>query len=333
MVVRENEAELIRESLYPIRDEYHRALDAVAIDVIEKDRAIAVTNPWYTRTPLRERFPDNFTGNTVVSRRGMAGDVGRRRATRVHRREQYGAGPGMTFPCHSPWSFARILPNADVQLCYQFTVGNLATESFEEIWFGERAEAVRRRVAAERAVCEACDYFRFCISGANVDDDDKRSHLAGPLLEAADTIDFASGTMGQLPPAPAQLVETVDAYNIVRFDGSYLGVPHALGPLDLAAQDLASLPGLLQGESLREIRHIIRARAAERGLPAAPQLIEALGVYNIVRFAGGYLGVPQALGPIDLSEQDLTALPGLLRGKTLTAVRNMILAGEQTSRL
>ena len=333
MVIRENEPELIRESLYPIRDEYHHTLDAVALDVIEKERAIVVTNPWYTRSPLRQRFPDNFTGNTVVSRRGMAGEMGRRRATRVRRREQYGAGPGMSFPCHSPWSFARILPNADVQLCYQFTVGNLAEESFEEIWFGERAEAVRRRVVAERAVCEACDYFRFCISAHEVDDGDKRSHLAGLLLEAADSIDFASGTMAGLPPAPPQLIETIDAYNIVRFDGSYLGVPQALGPLDLGAQDLASLPGLLRAESLRAVRHMIRARATKQAQLTAPQLIEALGVYNIVRFGGAYLGVPQVLGPLDLSEQDLTALPGLLRGETLTLVRNMILAGEQTSEL
>jgi radical SAM protein with 4Fe4S-binding SPASM domain len=328
MVIRENDSTLIRESLYPVLDDYHRALDEAALDVIANDRAILLTNPWYHRSPLRSRFPDHFEGNVV-----RAPHSPNRPLRSVRRRNQYGAGPGMSFPCKSPWTFARILSNGDVQLCYQFTVGNLKDESFQAIWFGERAEAVRRRVAAEQAICEACDYFRFCIVAGEVKDDDKRSYLAGPLLAAAESIDFANGTMVGVAPPPPQLIETVDAYNIVRFDGGYLGVPHALGPLDLGKQDLATLSGLLRGESLRAVRNMVRARAAEEAPQAAPQLIEALGVYNIVRFAGAFLGVPQALGPIDLSEQDLAALPGLLRGETLTAVRHMILAGEQTAQL
>jgi radical SAM protein with 4Fe4S-binding SPASM domain len=309
-----------------VRDDYHRALDAAALDVIVNNRAILLTNQWYRRSPLRSRFPENLEGNVVRSANPSIRPV-----RSVRRRHQYGAGPGMSFPCKSPWTFAKILPTGEVQLCYQFTVGNLATESFEAIWFGERAEAVRRRVAAERPICEACDYFRLCISGATVDDDDKRSYLAGPLLAAADDIDFASGTMGRLPPSPPQLIEIVDAYNIVRFDGDYLGVPHALGPIDLGAQELANLPGLLRGDSLRAVRQMIRTVSAQQASHAPPQLVEALGVYNIVRFGDAYLGVPQALGPIDLSEQDLTALPGLLRGETLAAVRYLVLADRQTS--
>jgi radical SAM protein with 4Fe4S-binding SPASM domain len=322
MVIRENDPELIQESLYPVRDEYHRALDAAALDVIENKRAIMLTNPWYRQTPLISRFPKNFAGN--IARSGNRSS----RFLRSRRRQQYGAGPGMSFPCKSPWNFAKIMPNGDVQLCYQFTIGNLAEESFQAIWFGERAEAVRRRVVAERGICEACDYFRFCIAAGQVDDEDKRSHLAGQLLAGTESIDFASGTMGPVPPAPPQLVETVDAYNIVRFNGSYLGVPQALGPIDLDAWDLAGLPGLLRGDNLRAMRQMIRARTAEDAHSEEPQLIEELGDYNIVRFGDAYLGVPHDLGPIDLSEQDLAALPGLFRGETLNAVRDMIITGK-----
>lgn len=45
--------------------------------------------------------------------------------------------------CSSPFTFARILFNGDVQLCYQFSVGNLHTESFEQIWNGKKSHAVR----------------------------------------------------------------------------------------------------------------------------------------------------------------------------------------------
>jgi organic radical activating enzyme len=58
--------------------------------------------------------------------------------------------------------------------------------------------------------------------------------------------------------APPHLVETVGAFNIVTFKGSYLGVPHSLGPMDLAQQDLSALPGLIVADSLQDARRMIR---------------------------------------------------------------------------
>ena len=60
-------------------------------------------------------------------------------------------------------------------------------------------------------------------------------------------------------PAPPRLVESVGAFNIVNYNGSYLGVPHCLGPMDLAQQNLSTLPGLIVADSLRNARRMIRA--------------------------------------------------------------------------
>lgn len=260
MVVRTHEPELIRESLFPVRDEYHARLDAAALDVIEARRRVVLGSPWFQRTPLRKKFPANFHNNIVASDHPGA------RVTRNYRQHtQLGAGPGMTFPCKSPWTFARILPNADVQLCYQFTVGNLKTQRFEEIWFGPAANAVRDKVRTEQALCESCDYFRFCLRNANVNDDDKETYFAGELLSRLETVDFESGIMEKPEVvAPPELIESMGAFNIVRFRGSYLGVPQSLGPLDLASVRYEDLPGLVVSPSLREARKAIESAIDSR---------------------------------------------------------------------
>lgn len=256
MVVRENEPNLIRESLYPARLQYHQGLDDAALDVITKKRKIVLQSPWYSQTPLRRKFPFNITHGHVRSDNASVHAVPSPRQQLQD--QQIGPGPGMSFPCKSPWTFAKILPNADVQLCYQFTIGNLRSQSFEEIWFGEQADAIRRKVAAERQHCDSCDYFRFCLSCDTIDDDDIRSYFTDALVPGTDNVDFHLGKLKTSKTEPPILVETIGAFNIVRFKGLYLGVPHALGPMDLTQQDISALPGIIEAESLHAARALIR---------------------------------------------------------------------------
>jgi radical SAM protein with 4Fe4S-binding SPASM domain len=229
-------------------------LDAAALDLINNRRQIALRSPWYERTPLRTKYPEHFRNGYAFSNHP---DV--RIVPNFAREQQLGAGPGMTFPCKSPWTFAKILPDGVVQLCYRFPIGNLHEQTFEKIWFGEQAEAVRQQVAAERELCEACDYFRFCLNGAFLDGDNVQSYLAGALLEGVDDIDFTLGTMPVNLPQPPVLIETLGTFNIVRFKGAYIGVPHALGPTDLSKQDLSQLPGLIMAATLHEARRQVQA--------------------------------------------------------------------------
>jgi radical SAM protein with 4Fe4S-binding SPASM domain len=186
----------------------------------------------------------------------------------MHRQEhQLGAGPGMSFPCRSPWSFARILPNGDVQLCYRFTVGNLHRDPFDAIWYGEAAQAVRDRVVRDLPLCRSCDYYRFCLSSEAIDYEDVENYFAAQLLPGLDTVDFVHGTMALDRPDPPVLIETVGSVNIVRYRGRYICAPHALGPIDLQEVEPGTVPGLLVTGSLHEARRLARAAPAE-GDPA-----------------------------------------------------------------
>jgi len=260
MVVRENVPELIKESLYPIRAQFYRLLDWVAEDVIASGRKIAVRNPWYVRSPVAARYPDNFDGSLVHSNNPEI-----RLVPNPRQAYQLGAGPGMSFPCKSPWSFAKILPNGDVQLCYRFTIGNLGREDFETIWRGEAAEAVRRKVAAERLLCETCDFYRFCLSSDSLDPDDAVNYFAENLLEGLPSVDFGTGTMTLPKPAPPVLVETIDNFNIVRFNDRYLCAPHSLGSLDLQTVDPSDIPQIMIARTLHEARSAVRSITRSEG--------------------------------------------------------------------
>lgn len=239
MVVRENDPEIIRECLYPVRERYLDLLRAASKDVIEKCRKITLGVPRHLGEFIKSDNPRS------------------RLPPRVREEHQLGAGPGMQFPCKSPWTFAKILPNGDVQLCYQFTIGNLGEASFDALWYGERANAVREKVKAERALCERCEYFRFCLSGDGGDVDDARTYFVNNLAEGVASVNFETGFMPPTKPSPPILVETVGAFNIVRFNGQYLVAPHALGSRDLSKEDLSSLPGLKIADTLHDARRLI----------------------------------------------------------------------------
>ena len=52
--------------------------------------------------------------------------------------------------CRKPWSSVFIEPDGEVRpCCYQSPVlGNIHTEDFEDIWNGERAQALRREMVS-----------------------------------------------------------------------------------------------------------------------------------------------------------------------------------------
>ena len=252
MVVREPSAELLRESLYPVRDKFYRLLDEEARKVIETPRRISVAGKYFPWSPVARQYPEHIRGNQVMSKHARNRYVTSRRQD-----AQLGHVYGSERDCKSPWTFARILPDGDVQLCYQFTVGNLHLQTFEQIWLGPRAQEVRERIERERTVCSTCDYFRFCLS-PRLDPDDLANFFAGNLLGGLDEVDFDTGRFGTMRRPEPRLVESIGTYNLVAFDKRYIGVPQALGPMDLATTDLDGIPGLIFAASLQELRGRVR---------------------------------------------------------------------------
>jgi hypothetical protein len=78
--------------------------------------------------------------------------------------------------------------------------------------------------------------------------------------------------------------------------------------------------GLFEDEAAwRDWRASLLA-ACQASPHAPPRLLQAVGEVNVVFFAGRYYGLPQSLGPVDLQNQPVEALPGIVIGHRLDSV-------------
>jgi radical SAM protein with 4Fe4S-binding SPASM domain len=190
MVIRDANPELIRESLYPIKEQAFQVLDSAAERLIAEKRRICVRAGWYQFSPLRARYGNNFERDVV-----MSGNPETRVVPTPRQDYQLGPAFGMKFPCKSPFTYVRILWDGSVQLCQQFVIGNLLEQSFEDIWYGVNAYKVRQRVRSNTDVCSACDYYRYCIKSQEVAVTDKAYYVYEPLRPVLDRIDFERGVV------------------------------------------------------------------------------------------------------------------------------------------
>lgn len=142
--------------------------------------------------------------------------------------------------------------------------------------------------------------------------------------------------------AQPELLWTIGNYNLVKFDGLFYGVPHG-AYVEWDSGLIASIPGMLVGETLAEVDGMIRrstgetgersiaatgGRSKASGFTKSPVLLRAMPEegYDIISYEGWIYGMPRALGPIDLTEFDVMEMPGVIRDVSRDAVENEILA-------
>lgn len=158
----------------------------------------------------------------------------------------------------------------------------------------------------------------------------------GTAVPGRDCTIVASVTKGATP----DLLSSVDAYNVVQFDGRYYACPHGT-VIDWESGEAASLPGVFVADTAKGVMaHILamrqRATAAsaatqERGsgpagdISAVPVHLGAVSGYNMVTYEGWVFGIPQALGDVDLAEIDVMELPGVIRDVSRDVVESEIL--------
>lgn len=139
-----------------------------------------------------------------------------------------------------------------------------------------------------------------------------------------------------------ELMWTIGRYNLVKFDGTFYGLPHGL-PIDWEADNIASLPGVFVGKTIKEVVAMIegaqqtetvaataQSQASKATGPAGvasrtPVLLGALEGYNIVSYEGWIYGIPQDVGQVDLTEVDAMDMPGVIRDVSRDVVENEIL--------
>jgi hypothetical protein len=149
---------------------------------------------------------------------------------------------------------------------------------------------------------------------------------------------LAAATKNALP----ELMWTMDGYNVVKHDGLFFGLPHGV-PIDWETDDVASLPGVLTAKTVKDVvnaieskiqsKNTVRAihtRSSQATGPAgeatrAPVLLGSLEGYNVVTYEGWVYGIPQALGPIDLTEVDTIEMPGVIRDVSRDVVESQII--------
>lgn len=143
--------------------------------------------------------------------------------------------------------------------------------------------------------------------------------------------------------AQPELMWTIGNFNLVKFDGTFYGVPHGAS-VDWDSGMIATIPGMLVGESVSDVVSMIESRTQVREREQAvsepagqasaaefakvPRLLGTMPTegYNIISYEGWIYGMPHALGPIDLSEVDVMEMAGVIRDVSREAVEDEILA-------
>lgn len=170
MVVRKDDEGLLKESLYPVREDYFSILDATARMVISNDMRVTLRSPYYFSSRFRRLFSREQADDCLVSSNPAAKKIPMNRQMLQLQAKQ---GTGADGDCISPFTFARINSGGEVLLCNRFPIGNLADDDFEDIWFGDRASELRRIVKNEDGPCNSCDYYKFCLKSNQLDLDQK----------------------------------------------------------------------------------------------------------------------------------------------------------------
>lgn len=266
MVVRYPDQDLIRESLYTVRDEMKKVFDKAAVHLIENNLKTVMLLPYLYPSEIRERFPNNYRGLYVRSNNSSSRSI-----LSLRERYQLGEHPLMRFyDCRAAFNSATILANGDVQLCYKYSVGNLNQDSFEDIWFGEEANRIRHQIISESTDCAACDCYRFGIAFHKLEADCVENYFTGELGAYASYVDFDKGIIqAKIAPRPPRLVLSEGEYNVVAYADKYFGIPHCAGSLEVDKTDLSTIPNVIVEDTFTAVVARVR-QASSRNLLMAP---------------------------------------------------------------
>lgn len=137
--------------------------------------------------------------------------------------------------------------------------------------------------------------------------EDGRMRIIDPSDTHADSslerLLYKMGIIEHAPMAPPVLVDSVERYNIIFYDGRFIGIPQSAGGIEVDKVDLASVPGLIVGDTLDSVSSNVRANQP-------PFLAGSVREYNIIRYRGQYIGIPQSAGAIEVDKVDLASIPG-----------------------
>lgn len=294
MVIRNLNEILKNASLEIIMDYVYKKLEEAARIVIEGNYKITLTSALFNSwMDLKDLYPVNFMDSCV-----MSNNPDSRLPFNPRTYFQNGEYPGMQVNCRSPFKFARIYFDGNVDLCYQFTVGNIYETDFLDIWYGEKARQVRELVLHNAEVCYSCEYYKFCIKAGEVNFENKDSFQSKMVVDKYHK---------------PMLIEDFGIYNIVGYRKNYYGFPKGLVSSDARfIKNVDKLKGIFIAESIDKIKELITdcLKEADRS-DLVPTIVGDIDEYNIVAWKKEYYGIPKALGTVDLVSQEKEAIAKL----------------------
>lgn len=185
--LRDPKEELFAESLYPKRNELASTLDEIAQIVADEQLRIGVRCGYY-ESPAFAAPPGISIKEATISSK----NPNYRHVPGVRQESQAGCWPGGSWPCKSPYVYARIKWDGSVDLCnkHDFVVGNICNMRFEDIWYGAEAMAKRKEIHSNASICESCSYYRLCINIHHLDIHDVKNHFVEDTLNHPRTKEF-----------------------------------------------------------------------------------------------------------------------------------------------
>lgn len=132
--------------------------------------------------------------------------------------------------------------------------------------------------------------------------------VAQTLEQARRDVDMAMGSAApDAPPLPmVVLLESYRGYNLAAFDGEVYAVPVSLGPLSLLLEANRHRPEVLREGSIEAARtRVDLALSVEMAAPALRSIeppvlvVEDYKGFNVVRWGGRFLALPQGEGEFD----------------------------------
>jgi len=241
MALRDLNEAIKQESLENMMDYIYERLEEAAKRVIENNYRITLSGAGLKDlSELKAIYPANFVGGCVKSNNPQA-----RTPFNPGEFVQNGYYPGMPVQCRSPFKSARILYNGNVELCYQFPIGNIYDNDLLDIWYGEKAQRVREYLMRNSKVCHACEYYNLCIKAGELD----YSNVGSFYSELADK-------KYRYP----EVVEELKSYNykIVNWIGDYYAIPTYYGSVNIVTDNVAELKGVFIDKSIDRLKDTVR---------------------------------------------------------------------------
>ncbi|WP_185973694.1 radical SAM protein [Ferrovibrio terrae] len=276
MVIRDEAEILKQEAVQPALDSLEAALDAATRLVIDEKRRITLSAPYFRHSHLRTEFAGNFPQPGVV----MSDNPHARLPVTPSTHFQNGPYPGMQVDCRSPFKFARINYDGDVLLCHQFSVGNILKAPLLELWQNATADYVRSMVKGDVSVCEACEYFRFCIQANDVDS--RRDFVSNNAI---------------------RILKESWPYNFLTWSGQYYAAPQwlRLTATDLADRQRHGTLGIVLADSQEDAEAAVADVFPPLDHSPPPfWKIEEYRDHNLFACHDRLVAIPVSLGPLNV---------------------------------